>query len=433
MEPAKLARGRGVDLIITDHHDWHGDPPVLPDCFGIVHPRLPGSKYPNGNLCGAGVAFKLAWAIGQAISGAARVSDSFREFLIEATALAALGTIADVVPLVGENRVLAHFGLGGLQQSKLTGIRALIESANLTGKNLDSYHVGFLLAPRLNACGRLGHANLAVEMMTTASEERAKEIAVYLEGQNRDRQGVEKQILEQALAQIETNGWGDNRNRALVLAAEGWHAGVIGIVASRIVERFCRPVVMISLNGETGQGSARSIAGFHLAHAMESCSSHLLAFGGHEMAAGLKISADRVDDFRKAFCEFAAANVTDEMLVPQLRLESTADLSQITAPLVKELQRLAPFGHGNRKPLLCIDAATVAGPPRRVGKTGDHLQLTVKQDRQMIRCIAFQCGELIDRLSPNTAVRLAVEPCINEFNGRSSVELEVKDFQFSGG
>ena len=433
MEPVKVARERGVDLIVTDHHDWHGEPPLLPDCFGVVHPRLPGTKYPNGNLCGAGVAFKLAWAIGQNISGAARVSESFREFLVEATALAALGTIADVVPLVGENRVLAHFGLGGLQQSKLTGIRALIESAKLTGKNLDSYHVGFLLAPRLNACGRLGHANLAVEMMTTASEERAKEIAVYLEGQNQDRQGVEKLILEQALAQVESNGWGDNRNRALVLAAEGWHAGVIGIVASRIVERFCRPVVMISLNGDSGQGSARSIAGFHLAHAMESCSSHLVSYGGHEMAAGLKIQADRVEDFRRAFCEIAAGNVTDEMLVPQLRLESTADLSQITAPLVKELQRLAPFGHGNRKPLLCIDAATVATPPRRVGKTGDHLQLTVKQDRQMIRCIAFQCGDLIDRLSPNTAVRLAVEPCINEFNGRSSVELEVKDFQFAGG
>jgi single-stranded-DNA-specific exonuclease len=433
MEPVKVARERGVDLIITDHHDWHGDPPVLPDCFGIVHPRLPGTKYPNGNLCGAGVAFKLAWAIGQEISGAARVSESFREFLIEATALAALGTIADVVPLVGENRVLAHFGLGGLQQSKLTGIRALIESANLTGKNLDSYHVGFLLAPRLNACGRLGHANLAVEMMTTASEERAKEIALFLEGQNRDRQGVEKQILEQALAQIETNGWGDERNRALVLAAEGWHAGVIGIVASRIVERFCRPVVMISLNGEMGQGSSRSISGFHLAHAMENCSGCLVSYGGHEMAAGLKIRADRVADFRAAFCEFAAGNVTDEMLVPQLKLESTAELAQITEPLVKELQRLAPFGHGNRKPLLCIDAATIAGPPRRVGKTGDHLQLTVKHERQMIRCIAFQCGDLIDRLPANTAVRLAVEPCINEFNGRRSVELEVKDFQFDGG
>ncbi len=213
IEPARIARERGVDLIVTDHHQWHGDPPMLPDCRGVVHPRLKGGAYPNPHLCGAGVAFKLAWGIGQAIGGAVRVSESFRGFLVEATALAALGTIADVVPLVGENRVLAHFGLSGLAASKLTGIRALIESTALTGKSLDTYDVGFLLAPRLNACGRLGHAALAVEMLTTAGEARAREIAVYLEGQNRARQAVEKQILEQALAQIESNGWGENKNR----------------------------------------------------------------------------------------------------------------------------------------------------------------------------------------------------------------------------
>src|SRR5208282_1303099 len=203
-----------------------------------------GTAYPNPHLCGAGVAFKLAWGIGQAVGGAVRVSESFRGFLLEATALAALGTIADVVALVGENRVLAHFGLSGLAASKLTGIRALIESAALTGKSLDTYDVGFLLAPRLNACGRLGHAALAVEMLTTAGEARAREIAVYLEGKNRARQAVEKQILEQALVMVESNGWGGDQNRALVLAAEGWHAGVIGIVASRIVDRYCRPTVM---------------------------------------------------------------------------------------------------------------------------------------------------------------------------------------------
>ncbi|MGA2441619.1 MAG: single-stranded-DNA-specific exonuclease RecJ [Tepidisphaeraceae bacterium] len=432
LEPAGVARQRGVDLIITDHHHWHGDPPVFPDCYAIVHPRLPGTAaYPNPNLCGAGVAFKLAWGIGQAAMGASRVSDSFRGFLIEATALAALGTIADVVPLVGENRALAHFGLSGLQQSKLTGIRALIESAALTGKNLDAYDVGFLLAPRLNACGRLGHAALAVEMLTTAGETRAREIAVYLEAQNRARQAIEKQIFDQALAQIESNGWDKDGHRALVLAAEGWHAGVIGIVASRIVDRFCRPTVMVALGNGQGQGSARSIPGFHLARALESCSAHLVAYGGHEMAAGLKIEAAQLDDFRGAFCRVADSSITDEMLVPQLRVECVADLSQVTEGLVNELQRLGPFGHGNRRPLLCIENATVAGPPRRVGKTGDHLQLFVKQNRRTIRCIAFGAGELIDRLGPGTCVRLAVEPSINEFNGRRNVELAVKDFQLA--
>jgi single-stranded-DNA-specific exonuclease len=267
-------------------------------------------------------------------------------------------------------------------------------------------------------------------MLTTATEEKAREIAVYLESQNRARQTVEKQILEQALAQIETNGWANDGHRALVLAAEGWHPGVIGIVASRIVDRFCRPTVMIALGEGHGQGSARSIPGFHLARALESCASHLVAYGGHEMAAGLKIESGRVDDFRNAFRTFADSAVTEEMLIPQLRLECIADLSQITEALVNDLERVGPFGHGNRRPMLCVEKATVAAPPRRVGKTGDHLQLMVKQNGRTIRCIAFQSASLIDRLTPDTAVRLAVEPCINDFNGRRTVELQVKDFQW---
>jgi single-stranded-DNA-specific exonuclease len=437
VEPAKIAAGRGVDLIITDHHEWHTSPdgaPIFPDCFAIVHPRLPGQPgsavYPNPYLSGAGVAFKLAWGIGQAAGGAARVSIPFRNFLVEATALAALGTIADVVPLVGENRVLAHFGLTGLTQTSQIGLRALIESAHLNGKKLETYHVGFLLAPRLNACGRLGHAALAVEMLTTAGETRAREIATYLDEQNRERQALEKSILEQALAQIAAEKWDDPSQRALVLASEGWHAGVIGIVASRIVDRFRRPTIMIALSGETGQGSCRSVAGFHMAQALEQCGEYLLAHGGHEMAAGLRIDAARIADFRKAFCDIARKQVTDEMLIPQLRLEGVADIGQMTAALVTELQRLGPFGHKNPKPLLCVRNAAVAAVPRRVGKTAEHLQLIVKQQQRSIKCIAFGQAELIDRLDPGTEINLAVEPTINEFNGRSSVELDVKDVQF---
>ena len=269
-------------------------------------------------------------------------------------------------------------------------------------------------------------------MLTTAGESRAREIAVYLESQNRDRQTVEKQILEQALTQIESNGWADQRHRALVLGAEGWHAGVIGIVASRIVDRFCRPVVMVALNNGQGQGSTRSIASFHLARALESCGEHLLAFGGHEMAAGLKFNPIISMISACAFCDYAAANVTDEMLIPQLCLESMADLSQITEPLVRELQRLAPFGHGNRKPLLCIDAATVATPPRRVGKTGDHLQLMVKQNRQTIRCIAFGAGDMMDKLASGSSIRVAVEPSINEFNGAEVRRTACEGFSVIG-
>ncbi|MGA2583805.1 MAG: single-stranded-DNA-specific exonuclease RecJ [Tepidisphaeraceae bacterium] len=432
IEPARIAKERGVDLIITDHHEWHGTEPILPDCFAIVHPRLPGEKaYPNPYLCGAGVAFKLAWGIGQAAGGAARVSAPFREFLIEATALAALGTIADVVPLVGENRILAHFGLGGLKASKLTGIRALIESAGLSGQKLDSYHVGFLLAPRLNAIGRMGHARLAVELLTTADAAKALEIAGYLEEQNRDRQAVEKKILDEAMAQIETNHWANNSHRGLVLASENWHAGVIGIVASRIVDRFCRPTVMIALSNGQGQGSARSINGFHLSRALESCGQYLLAYGGHEMAAGLKIDSGKLEEFRAAFGEIAGKSVTEEMLTPNLRLECVADLREINEPLVRGIERLGPFGHRNSRPLLCLKDVTVAAPPRCVGKTGDHLQLMVKQNGQSIRCIAFGCAELADRLPTGTRINLAAQPGINEFNGRSNVELQVKDISFN--
>jgi single-stranded-DNA-specific exonuclease len=439
VEQVKAACARGVDVIITDHHEWHCDVsdaerrPILPECYTIVHPRLPGSTYPNPHLCGAGVAFKLAWGIGLALSGSERVSPEFRAFLVEATALAALGTIADVVPLVGENRILAHWGLGGLKQSQLSGIQALIASANLTGQQLDSYHVGFLLAPRLNACGRMGHAREAVEMLTKASAERASEIAIYLEKQNRERQAMERRILEQALEQVALGGYDKDDCRAIVLGAEGWHPGVIGIVASRIVDRLHRPTIMIATTNGHGQGSGRSIPGFNLARALEACREHLDTFGGHEMAAGLKIQTPRLADFRAAFCAHATAVTSPEMMTPELKLECLAELNVLTESLVNDLKRLGPFGHANRKPLLCCRGLTIAGPPRRVGKTGDHLQLFVKQGQASMKCIAFNFGGMIDQLRTGTLIDVAVEPQINEYMGRRSVELEVKDLQLAGG
>ncbi len=375
------------------------------------------------------MAFKLAWGIGRAVCGASRVSQPFREFLLDATALAALGTIADVVPLTGENRILAAHGLGGLKQSKLTGIRALIDSAALVGKTLDSYHVGFLLAPRLNASGRMGHAKLAVEMLTDASPERATEIALFLEQQNRQRQLIEKQILEQALQQASELGCDRDDCRAIVLAGRGWHAGVIGIVASRIVERFHRPVIMIALTDGVGQGSGRSVNGFHLTKALTACGQFLDTFGGHEMAAGLKIQESKVEDFRRALCQYADQTLTAEQLIPELKLEAIAEIGQLSQALVTDLQRLGPFGHGNRRPVLCCRDVMLTAPPRRVGKTGDHLQLFIRQGETTMKCIAFNAGNWFDRLQTGTRLDLAAEPSLNEFNGRTSVELQVKDLQ----
>ncbi|MCP4707718.1 MAG: single-stranded-DNA-specific exonuclease RecJ, partial [Planctomycetes bacterium] len=249
---ADLTADLGVDLIITDHHNVEDD---LPQAVAIVHPDLPGGEYPNKSLCGAGVAFKLAWALAQKFSGASKVTREFRDFLVSATGLAALGTIADVVPLQGENRILARFGLEGLAVSADTGIKALIAAAGLTGEKLDSFDVGFKLAPRLNAAGRMGHARLAVELFTRAGKERAKEIAQYLESQNRQRQKVEKNITADAIAQV-TDLKMDNPNwRGIVAAGDQWHGGVIGIVASRIVDKFHRPTVVISLQDDKALGS----------------------------------------------------------------------------------------------------------------------------------------------------------------------------------
>ena len=431
VEPAKIARERGVDLIITDHHQWHQG--ELPDCCAIVHPRLTEDglpPYPNPNLCGAGVAFKLAWQTGLEMTGSARVSPEFRTFLIEATALAALGTIADVVPLVAENRTLAHFGLSGLRASKLNGIRALIESAALTGQALDSYHVGFCLAPRLNACGRMGHAALAVKMMTEASPDEAKEIADFLETQNRARQAMERSILEQALAQLEARGFSADRDRAVVLGSDDWHPGVIGIVAARLVDRLCRPTIMVAMNNGCGQGSGRSVAGFHLADALSACSTHLLSHGGHEMAAGLKVQRENFEPFREAFCEYARVKVQPEMMMPELKMEAVAPLGQMTEALLADLDRLGPFGQGNRKPLFCFRDVQVAATPKVVGKNGDHLQLLIKQGNTRMKCIAFKQGALADRLKPGMEIELAAEPTLNEFNGWRSVELDVKDLHW---
>jgi single-stranded-DNA-specific exonuclease len=446
VEAARVAADHGVELIITDHHEWQvreDGSPLLPDCQGIVHPRLPAgdanaAPYPNPDLCGAGVALKLAWAIGQAVNGSTRVSDGFRALLVEAMSLAALGTIADVVPLKGENRVLAHYGLGGLAQTRLSGIAALISAAGLDGQKIDSYHAGFLLAPRLNACGRMGHARLAVELLTTADAARAAEIAAYLEQQNRLRQATERTILAEALDLARACGDDGPDSPCVVLSSPTWHAGVIGIVASRLVDRLHKPTVLVALGdaaagdpsaGATGQGSGRSIGGFHLARALAACGEHLEASGGHQMAAGLRIKPEKFDGFRAAFREYARREIGPDLLVRQLSLDAEGTLEHMTDGLVNDLQRLGPFGHGNRRPLLCLRSVSLAGPPRRVGKSGDHLQFHVRQGQTWMKCIAFGQGDWTDRLSTGMALDLAAEPQLNDFNGRVSVELQVKDLR----
>ncbi|MCZ6816431.1 MAG: single-stranded-DNA-specific exonuclease RecJ, partial [Planctomycetota bacterium] len=435
IEPAKRAKELGVELIITDHHQPQNDESgtvQLPDAL-IVHPGIEpdgGDPYANPDLSGAGVALKLVWAIAQKFSNARKVSPEFREFLVDAMGLAALGTVADVVPLTGENRIIASHGLLGLPKSRLAGIQALIHTAGLAGKKLDGFDIGFKLAPRLNAIGRMGHARLAVEMLTRADADGAVKIAGNLEQQNRARQTLQRRIAAEARAMVREQGQDSDAVRAIVLASEGWHAGVIGIVASRIMEEFGRPTVMIALENGAGQGSARSIRNFPLDQALGDCRSHLISYGGHAMAAGLRIEAEKVDSFRQAFQSRAGQLLTAKDLNPGLRIDDCVSLSQLDEKLVRDLGRLEPFGSGNGPPHLATEFVNVLGEPRTVGSTGDHLQVTLGDGRVSCKGIAFGMAKYRPELQNHRRCRVAFRPMINEWNGRRTVEMQVLDFHF---
>ncbi|MFW6133909.1 MAG: single-stranded-DNA-specific exonuclease RecJ, partial [Planctomycetota bacterium] len=311
--PLAEARAAGMEVIVTDHHV---PPEQLPPADVIVHPALPGGSYANPHLAGSGVALKLVWQLARELCGSRRVDDEWRRFLMDATGLAALGTIADVVPLIGENRALATFGLRGLPRTEHPGLRALLHAGKLDGAKLDAYHVGFVLAPRLNACGRMGHARLAVELLTDVAPTRARKIADYLTQQNAERQRVERAIASEAVERVTSGGLDDDEHRAIVLASENWHSGVIGIVASRLVDRFARPAVLIALDDDGGHGSARSIAGYHMRDALAACAEHLVSFGGHAMAGGLRIEPGAVDAFADAFGAHARRHIDADQLTP---------------------------------------------------------------------------------------------------------------------
>ncbi len=423
--PLAKAKNAGIDVIVTDHHT---PPDDLPDAAAIIHPNLPPGSYPNGDLAGAGVAFKLAWQIAREICGQTRVDETMRQFLLDATCLAALGTIADMVDLRGENRVLATFGLAGLPATKHVGLRALLASANLEAKKLDAFHVGYVLAPRLNACGRMGHAGLAVELLTGASQERCREIAAHLDKKNTERQRIERQITDEAVEMVRTVGLDGDEHRAIVLASDNWHGGVIGIVASRLVERFSRPAIMIAINGQgRGQGSGRSIPGFHMRDALAACAEHLESFGGHAMAGGLRVARGDIDAFAEAFGRYAREHLPAEQLTPTLHIDAECTLATLSYNVVEHMHRLAPFGQGNPPPLVAVRACELPMPPKRIGRNGRAVSMFLRQDGCSIRAVGFAMGDLADMLAGVRRVDVAAEPTLNTFNGRTNVELKLRD------
>jgi single-stranded-DNA-specific exonuclease len=417
------AAGGRADVIVTDHHAL---PEKLPDVAAVVHPAL--GDYPNPDLCGAGVAMKLAWQVAREVGRARRVDEELKQVLLEATCLAALGTIADVVPLLGENRILATYGLRGLPATRHVGLRALLGAAGLDGESLDAYHVGFVLAPRLNAAGRMGHAEDALELLTTADPARAHAIAEDLAKKNTQRQAVQRDITAEACALAEQAGCDLPDCRAIVLASENWHGGVIGIVASKLVERYHRPTVLIALNGDgTGQGSGRSIPGYDLAEALHACREHLVGCGGHAMAGGLSIRREKIEDFAAALADHARQRLAEEHLQPVLHLDAETTLPALGFHVVDRLGRMAPFGQGNDRPALAVRGCRVVNPPKRIGRNGQAVSMLIEQDGVTLRAVGFGMGDLADRLAGGGAVDLAVRPQINTFRGRSNVELHLLD------
>ena len=423
---AKLAEELGIELIITDHHQPDKE---LPKAVAIVHPVLEDS-YPNQDSSGAMVAFKLAWAIADEFNKGSKLAPKLREFMINATSLVAMGTVADVVPLRGENRVLTSFGLKALPQCRLPGIRALIETAGLTGQGLDSFDIGFRLAPMLNAAGRMGHARLAVELLTSDSEIRSMKIAEYLKEQNKQRQQCERKIFRQACEMVARLGLNHPDQKSIVLANEDWHGGVLGIVASRIVDKFYRPTIMLCVEEAAAQGSGRSIPGFCLLSAIRKCSRHLKKYGGHKMAAGITMDAEKVEKFATEFEAYARKNLDEDNIVSRLHIDAMAPLSDFSKDTVDELQLLAPFGQGNPQPVFATKGVRLASPPRRVGIKGDHLQLAITDNAATIRCIGFRFGKLEKKLLEHEYFNVAYKPQINTYNGNTNVEFVITDIRF---
>jgi len=417
---ARLARELGLDLIITDHHQV---PPELPDALAVVNPHQPGCAFPDKNLSGVGVAFFVLAALRQTLRRRGRFENRPEPDLRQYLDLVALGTIADVVPLTGINRILVKRGLALIGEGRRVGIEALRKVGAV--ETVDAMAVGFRLAPRLNAAGRLEDAGLGVELLLETDASAAAEIAARLDRFNAERQGIEKQVFAQARERAEKEL--PQEQRSIVLADERWHPGVIGIVASRMVERFHRPSILIGLSEGEGKGSGRSVRGFHLVEALRGCSEHLCGFGGHAFAAGISLSEGSVAGFAQAFEMQARAGLSEEQLTARIFYDGGCDPGMLDLPLLEQLSELAPFGAGNPEPLFLLRDVQ-ARSPRVLGSS--HLAFEIFAGEQRLRCIAFGMARQIETLGG--PVDLLAVPEFNHWKGRKSIQLRVRDLRPSG-
>lgn len=433
VKQAELCRELGIQLIITDHHEMADQ---LPDADALVHPRLPGTSYPFGELCGAGVAFKLAWAMCQEACGASKVTERMRNYLMRSLSLAAIGTVADMVPLVDENRVLVRHGLRSLQSNPPPGLAELMRLTGLHDKRaLSSDDIGFSIGPRLNAAGRLGQAQLGVELLTAPEGERAAALAEYIHQLNSSRESLERSVFLAAQKQAKTE-FDPERDPALVLCGAGWHLGVIGVVAGRLAERYCKPVIVISID-PVGQkpavGSGRGGGSINLHAALGESSDSLLSFGGHRAAAGLKIDERHLDSFRADFCEAVTRQNSAGATEPEIVIDAETAFSQLTLETLEQMESLAPFGQGNPRPVLLASGVSLCEPSRRMGKGDRHLTARLEHRGTRMRSVAFGQAEWCDDLNQiSGTIDIAFRPVINDFRGRRTVEMQLVDWRPSG-
>lgn len=411
------ANAHGQQVIVVDHH-LPG--PVLPPALAVVDPKRDAHPASFADYSAAGLAFQLLRAVRQHLG--------HREPPEDLLDLAALGTIADVVPLVGDNRILARRGLARMSSTPTLGLAALIKAAEIVGP-INARHVGFSLAPRINAAGRLADAAVAVRLLTTDDPTEADTIAAQLDAENRRRQALNEQILTEAIQQVESRKMAGGP--AIVLSSDGWHPGVIGIVASHLVERYYRPVIMIAVDQGIGKGSGRSIAGLHLVETLSECTDLLQRFGGHAMAAGLTIEAARIEEFARRFTQAAGGRLSPDALIPTLRIDAEVPLSAVTESLARQLERLAPFGAGNPEPLLAVRG--VRAVTTRVLGDGLHLKLGITDGTAYGEAIGFHLGDSSELLAFTQAVLdLACAISIDRWDDQVRVQLVVRDLQTPG-
>jgi single-stranded-DNA-specific exonuclease len=420
VEAALHAKSLGLDLIITDHHE---PDTALPQAYAVVNPKRHDCSYPDKNLAGVGVALKLVQAL---------CMRTGRESWLPAfVKIAAIGTLADVVPLVGENRVIAKLGLGMLSKGPhKVGLRSLLDVCGLTGKEIDSYHIGFVLAPRVNAAGRMSSPDIAARLLLAADEGmavEARELAEQLNSENLRRQQEEAEIVAQAKKLVETDLEIGSRT-VIVVAGDGWHRGVIGIVASKLVDAFHRPAIVLSIDGDIAHGSCRSIPSFNLLGALESCAEVMVKFGGHKQAAGLTIEAARIRELRARVNDHADGLLTPDDLRPRLWIDGSLAFRSINEQVASELLTLAPFGAGNPCPIFRTSRVEIVDGPRRIKER--HLKMAFKQDGRVLRGIAWRASEREEFVTEHrAAIDLAFSLEQDTWNGERYLQLSVADFR----